>query len=1225
MCAGSRPNFWRAWFATVMLGLAALVCLALLAAPMPLSAQGGEGTISGTVNDTTGAVVPGATVTLINTATGEKRSVVSNGAGFFAFVAVPPATYNLTIAMKGFERFEHRNITLHALDKIGLTDLVLKAGAATQTVEVSAAATNAIPTDTGEKTATIEAKQVQNLAIVGRSAVELLKILPGVVDTNSGVEPGRAWDGETMAFNQGVGSYHVNGARSDALAIVNDGADTIDPGCNCGSSVTPNVDMIQEVKVQTANFSAENAQGPMVIQTVDKSGTAALHGEAYYDLRNPGLNANDPQNIEAGFGRPNSKYQYPGFNVGGPVLIPGTGFNKHRDKMFFFAGFEWMRQGVDLGLKKAVVPTPEMLNGNFNLVRACPPGAAPGSASCSSTTTVFAPATYNMGTLPCQPGANSGGLFPYCSGNYQVDMTQKDPGFSTVMGLYPRPNLNPITQQGFNYASDLINPQNRNQQLVRIDYNFSQNTKLYSRFNHEGETEPYPYGLWWNESAVPYPSNVLGANHSDSLSSSLTSVFDPTLTNELTVAVTRLDLPNTMANPAIVSRSANHFNHGIFTPADNLFANMTGWDGSFDMINPGGYTPTLFANKWVNSIGDNLSKVAGNHLIKMGVYYEHLTNDQPTSASDQGDAAFANWGFQNGYGWGARATGNAYADMLLGYVANWDQTSPNITGHMAQNELEGYVQDSWKVKPRLTLDLGARLYHEGWMYDTLGRIGVFNPSAFNYGAAYAWACPGAGACVPGKDATNSGTFPGYTGIESNQTSSSVPRSGFTTPALKIAPHFGFAWDLTGKASTVLRGGFGTYYYRDQGNVFFGAISNPPFMLGTSVCCAQQMDTWDKLKFSPQPTSLNVLDPLDKHVPVTYSYSLTLSKRMPWASTGELSYVGNVSHNQVQPSGFNINVVPQGAEFADLAAGNLNPGNNTDEKYRPWKTYQTVAQTDHVLSQNYNSLQATWSKQTGIVNYAASYQFGKTLGYGGDYYAGATSIDFFDARGRSYGVLPYSRTHQFKIAYTVFVPAIGSKFLGNHTATNAIFNGWQASGITTWETGPPMQPIFNNMMTNRDIAGTPDTTVHPLLTCDPRSGLTQARQLFNPNCFQAPSIGKNGVYQMPFITGPGFNQSDLSVFKNFQVGSDENRKLQLRFEAFNFLNHPLWGYLTGVDPNLKVNFANSTGNCTIFGHSASPCSGGQGIDPAEVAANPNIGVMDQLFGHRILQVAAKFFF
>ena len=328
--------------------LPAILCLLVLVMGIPaVFAQGsGTCTVTGTVYDATGAIVPDAQVQLAMQSTGTARDTKSDSSGFFSFVGVAPGAYDVKVSAAGFAALAQKNLVLHINDQIDLKNLVLKVAGVGTSVEV-AAETPMLPVSSGETSYTLTNEQVDEMAIVGRNAVELLKLIPGA--QNSGGWNGQ-YNGEVASFNSGAGSYTVNGARFDQMAVVSDGGNVVDTGFNGGAMVTPNVEMVQEIKVETSSYSAENPNGPIVFETITKSGGKNFHGTVYYNVRDGSMNATDWQNNRYGLAKPNNRFQYPGANVGGPVLLPGTNFNKPRNKLFFFAGVEWMRQDVDLGV-----------------------------------------------------------------------------------------------------------------------------------------------------------------------------------------------------------------------------------------------------------------------------------------------------------------------------------------------------------------------------------------------------------------------------------------------------------------------------------------------------------------------------------------------------------------------------------------------------------------------------------------------------------------------------------------------------------------------------------------------------------------------------------------------------------------------------------------------------------------------------------------------------------
>jgi len=354
----------------IQLCLTLVFALAMLAGASPVSGQSLTGQLSGTVVDSSDAVLPGVTVTMVNELSGDQRSTVSNDAGNFVFAAVQAGTYTIRAELSGFQTIETRGIVLRLGESRNLTALKLGVAGLTEQVAVTAV-TELAPVSSGEKSATITGEQIQNIAIVGRSAAELLKILPGMVPLGgSSGAPG--FNGEVIGINgngeggkqSALGNYSSNGTQSNALDIVIDGAHGADPGCNCATSVNPNPDMVEEFKVLQANFGAENAKGPTTVNVVSKAGGRDFRGTAYLYARNFRWNSNEwflnkvdnaapgPQN------KPENKFYFPGFNLGGPLLIPGTDFNRNRDKLFFFFGYEYYKQDLDTGTLRSWVPTP---------------------------------------------------------------------------------------------------------------------------------------------------------------------------------------------------------------------------------------------------------------------------------------------------------------------------------------------------------------------------------------------------------------------------------------------------------------------------------------------------------------------------------------------------------------------------------------------------------------------------------------------------------------------------------------------------------------------------------------------------------------------------------------------------------------------------------------------------------------------------------------------------
>jgi Carboxypeptidase regulatory-like domain len=1134
----------------------ALACLAL--AVSSAFAQNTSGSLTGTVVDQSGAVVVGADVTLTNEASRDIRRTKSNSDGYFTFAAVPPSTYSVSIETAGFAKYEQKGIALRIGASQSLRTIKLDVAGMAEEATVTASVDLA-PLNSGEKSATLTSEQILNFSTVGRSAAELLKVLPGLTPA-TGVNNRPNFSGEVIGINgngeggqqSAAGNYSANGTAVSALDITVDGAPGADPGCNCATSVNPNSEMVAEFKVLQSNFGAEHAKGPVAMTVVSKSGGRDFHGTLYTYLRDYHLNSNEWFANKVGSERVKSKFLYPGFNVSGPVLIPGTGFNKNRDKVFFFLGYERFQQKLDTGFVKSWVPTTAMRNGDFS------------QAANLGLSGSF------VNTVPNYPG----GIVP---------SNLIDPGGRALLNVFPQPNADPNVTGGYNYVDNLVVDQNGTQLLGRVDFNISDNTKMFVRYNRQREVQPFVIGLWWRngERQVPYPSSISAPNKSDSYTASLTHVFNPTLTNEVIFGYTFIDFPNTIDDRSKVSRQALGYPYqGVFGASNDQIPSVDagGWGNNGPLYyNPGGFDPVLYATKWQFSAQDNLTKVWGTHTFKGGLYYEHVINKQPGNGNSNGFIELATWD--------GSSSGNTFADLLTGHGSQYNESSKNPVHNMAYNLMEGYVQDSWKMKPRLTVDYGVRVAYEGPWYDRNGiGMAVFDPSIYDSTAA-------------------GSTFPGVTWTAKN---SDIPLSGTRAPSVYFTPRVGFAYDVKGTGSTVIRGGFGIYRYHEPQSVYSGLLDLPAGFRSTDIGSAYQLSSLDSLGggnlvFNGQTIALD-----DEKQPVTYSWSGTLNQRLPWSMNLEIGYVGNSQKDLLNNGVSNYNAVPLGAM--------VNDQNGDPNKYRLLPNYGDLQVFRHSIYSNYHGLQSLLSRQRGKFNFTLAYTFSKSLGIRANgtgpsavsEYLRDASGNAVDTRSFNYGVSSLDRTHVLTASY--------SWQLGNLKSggiANALLGGWQVTGISTYISGAPLQAATNtnfsmsgtladgtNISATR-VSGSPSVPAQPVLTCDPTSNVPDG-YYFNPSCFAAPSAGSNGNFIFPYIKGQPYTNHDLSLFKNFGIGT-KGQKLQFRVSAYNVLNHPI-AFPDGAT-NLTLNFNNG------------------------VLSNPNFAKKndDNKFGRRIIQLALRYSF
>jgi hypothetical protein len=1164
-------------------------------------------TISGTVADQSGAVIPGAQVTLTNASSGTARQTVANQQGFYTFASVPVGTYNLSVSSPGFQAFQNKGIAVGG-GELRTVNVAMKIGSASQTVEVSSAGDILTPVSSGEQTDSLSTVQLQNYVQTGSNAGEFLKIMPGMAVSN-GVSNSSKYSGQVIGINNSGsggtqsplgGAFFANGLPGNTMDIVSDGAHVSDPGCNCDTPINPNSDFLQEFKVLDSNFSAEDQKGPLVLTSVTKAGGQQFHGDGFFQARNYLLNSNDAYNKALGQPRAPFAFYYVGGNVGGPVALPHL-----KNKLFFFVGDEYFYQQLNTGVIEATVPTAGMINGDFSpaqmslLGKVTAQGAPPGQIN-SSTQSAWGGTTMPAGVI--------------------------DPSMQALMKLYPAPNSDPNVTGGFNYVTQIAFTQPNKQFVGRLDYDISDNTKVWARWNHQTETQPFIQQQWGsNNYQLPYPTEVIGNNSSDSIAGTLTHVFSSTLTNETVFAYTQILFPNVFQNPSAIDPTKvgytdpTLFNHSA-TPTHQIpnFGGLTNKASEAGLIfgrsgyEVGGAGQGLYADKYMPSASDTITKVLRTHTLAAGFFWEWIKNAQPDNQTTNGTMTFfpAN---------NATLTyGDAYADMLGGNLTSYAEYNFNRIYAESYKTYEFFAQDSWQLTPKFTLNYGVRFTHfQPWIDDLGYGFAVFDPTQYSNANN--------GACAQG---------PTFCGFEWHARNPSVPVGGFPTTPLLYQPRIGVAYDLHGDGSTVVRGGWGYFYYH-FGQFTSGletsagseGITLTPSVVNnsTSQLLARNLGNTAFQAVPATPVAVGKNDTNSN--PYTMEYNFTIEQRTPWQGLLSMAYIGNVTRNLPNQAGYgsNINLVPLGAMLT-----NSNPGNASPNPYRPMVGYGDVNIIQSNLYSNYNGLQVKWNHegQLGIIQ--LNYTWSKALGIVGpagvNLNSGEAVINPFNLRA-NYGPLATDRRQVFNAAYSINLP---SPIHGNRLAGGFV-NGWQLSGSTSLQSGANLTGNAGNYNFNlntggaiipgsisaanskgipinaQSIYGSPDVgnnNVMPVLTCNPRSNL-QAHQFLNGSCFSLPTTpGQPAPNVLPAIYGPAYFGSDLGIFKNFQIGHREGSRLQLRAQASNFLNHPLWSYPN--TSNLTLNYKQDTnGNITM--------------------SNSNFGVTQYKQGNRIVEFEAKYYF
>lgn len=1228
--------------------------------------------LSGTVRDTLGALVQGARVVLTNEDTKSQWTSRSNGEGFFSFAAIPPATYTLHVSEPGFESWRVTGIVVHPGDSLTVPKIMLKVGRVDVSVTVTAE-TAGVTLDSGEHSTLITAGDIKRLATQGRDVAELVSVLPGFT-LNAGTDmqnegAGGLYGYQTMGFGSGqVGAWGANGAapQQGLVNVTADGANVIDPGDMGGQISNVNMDQVQEVKVQTSDFGADQAKGPIVINAVGKSGSSQFHGSLYTYFRNNALNSNDWLSKYYGAARPTLRYYYPGGTLGGPVLIPHTHFNEKKS-LVFWAGFEYYGQNASQGLATSFIPNAAMLGGDLStatIAKALNVSATDLTANCSGDYSVTA--TYgNVGGMCYSPNGS------YDQTGVQVtggQMKNVDPATQAIAALWPVANRTPqpvvangqtlYASDGVNYAQNIMQTHNGFQFHTRVDESITDTLKFYAVYNWERvNDESLMNNIYYNPGGtVPYPTPLYSYGHAHYLTLDLTKTVGSTFTNELKASVVYNYQPEQFGDRAKAQSTGTAWAEAGYTEG-HLGLNESQWPRiiAYDTGIPSlafGYVPpnSQFLRKTDWNVTDNLTKVYKTHTFKVGAYLEETGSSGETLGSQvNGTMPFMRWDscYPNQTMPAAPNTptqptnyanmGNVIGNFLMGCPLSYAQDNGDPIQNVNYWTIEGYVTDEWKVNSQLTLTLGIRLSHlEPWTDKHGVGVAVWDPSAVS--SQYP---TGVMKNVLYADTADNTTWPGIFWHKRNP---QYPNAGVPTRALFYAPRVGLAYDLYGNGKTVFRGGWGMYYSHDSVSVASGlttAIGLQTYSNPSNITCTfGQLFTnqyvpcgyYTSTPASITPFTIGAMDPHDDHMPLTYNYNFTLDQQGPWKSLFEIAYVGNQStHLSTLGNLQNQNVIPLGAEYQpDPLTGQMNPPSNIPNTadYRPYPNYQSINVANHIDWANYNSLQASWNRQSGALIYGANYTWSKAMGVRGNYDTGYVG-DPVNPHN-DYGILAYDRPQALNLTYSY---QEGTKYRGNRILGQAL-NGWELSGITSIQSGPDLAVL--NGSTNLGLSGgvnynvgstsiglpiagtewlgSGDYTLQPVVTCDPRANLKKD-QFINGNCFALPKVGTQGWWNLPDVHGPAYFKSDLSVYKDFTL--TEGQTMQFRVEGFNFLNHPLTSFNNADLSTLSL----QAGDCSSCKYTTPE----QAIQNATIINAQTFGSTAYKNGVRILELAFKYNF
>ena len=1103
-------------FRTRLLHTVAFLSL-LFAASCFLHAQGSVGAISGTVIDPQGAAVAGAKVTITNQATGVSHTATTNGSGFYSAEGLTTGQYKIQVATAGFKENITSGIQLDPGQRRA-NNVQLEVGNANSEVTVTASAV-AVNTESSESGGTISSEQIDSLMLNGRNFQTLAIAVPGVSSTN-------AADSLGGGGLQGGTTLIVNGSSVEYTTYTIDGIYNMNSGNLANINILPVVDGISEFSVLKDSYSAKYGfagSGQVVVET--KSGTQTFHGSAWDYLRN---NAFDAYNYFSTT-IPALHQNIYGYTLGGPVMIPKL-FNSDRShKTFFFASNQW--QAISAGsVIRAAVPTQAMRNGDFSNSYTLGSGLAFKDAHSEELLA-------SEGKTNCI--LNSTTLNPACLDTVAVGL---------LNAYVPLPNN---TAGGFqNYINQDPTVTSQIDYQYRLDHEINKNNQLIGRIMYEQVLNAFPDDAW---SGTPY-NTVTDAYYTTGFNGMLRvqSSITPHLMNTAGVAETD-DRPHILLRKGGGTLPAGLTIQQYFpnAPTLNRIPNISIAEG---YAGNGVGSQPISASDGEGLVTDDVSWIRGRHVLQGGALYMFGIKRQTVFTNPQGS-----------FGFSGQHTGDPAADYMLGLDSSYSQASTEREGAFHYRQGEAYLQDDWKVSSRLTLNLGLR-----WVYfsnDSVSgdQVTSFSPNLFD--ATQAPVVTPTGAFVINTDnqpLTSSGTVANLLNGLIYAGQNGVPDGFFIPKKTNFGPRVGFAYDLSGKGTTSLRGGYGIGYSRIPVAVIYYAFGqNPPYNQSANIINSLLNNgTAGGTAVAPTPQNLNAV-PSSFTPTAIQSYSLTFEQQIRPNLVGVLAYAGSQTRHVTSGVGGGNDInwpLPQTTpSVSGCVPGNatasyefdpcINTGVSSADYTRPYQGYSTINDQYDEGTANYNSMQSSVNYRAGASQFSLAYTWSKALATVAGHGAGSTTSQGSGPQNprdwaAEYGPPSYDFTNDVSATWVYAEPF----FAHSDAAIKAVLGGWSIGGLFLHQSGFALSPGMS--LSTQGLASRPNQVaafqkigkLNEWFNNDPTTGI-----------FQAPAFGFYGDARNGTIRGPGYTSFNASVYKTFPIHDRLN--LQVRAEAFNALNHP----------------------------------------------------------------------
>jgi hypothetical protein len=1086
----------------------------------PAFAQNTSSSISGTVVDASGAVIPNASISVHNNATGQTLSATSDARGAYTITNIQPGSYTVTATATGFQPLTQNNVVVDA--NIGRQlDFTLKAGNNTTTVTVQADA-NALQTESAVVGQLVTTEQVKSIALNGRNPIYLSQLEPGVT---------RNAPLTSFNFTPDFGGPQISGARNDEIAVTLDGAPMIRTRGNGTTTGVADVDSISQMQILSTTYPAEygGTSGGILAQ-VPRTGTHDFHGSAYEYLRNSFFDANtwvrnqstDPET--AGHPTP-FRYNQFGWNVSGPVAIPHV-FEKTREKLFFLVGQEYLRYRQS-PTQTGIVPTTLMRTGNFSELL---------------STNIF--------SSPVQL------VDPTTGANYpnNVITTGLSANGLALLNAFPAPNQ---SQPSYNWEESAPYPQNQRKDTVTVDYLPAQAHHLRFAFLHYTYFQDSPFAGNFNRTPQVWnwPDEV-GVLH-------YTWTIKPTLVNDFTASAST---DHVTITDDLSSGLYNRTNYGInfpylFPASEKLIPNKipTIEVQNFTTLDGGPYPS--HSGGIVISLADNLTKVMGKHTLNFGGLWEYsgennfdqidVSSTTPGATNNQ-NGQFIFTALHNNQ----PSTGAAVANAALGLFDSYGEIGQKSYTLFRANAAEFFAQDSWRATPRLLVEYGVRYSIFQPYYTLWGNQSMFN--ANNYVTSQAPVVNPVTGIETGGNIYDGVVIPG-SGFPSaaqghvpadvlngqfNNLFHGYSKSYSPTVWSTVQPRFGLTWQLA--PQTVFRLGGGRYIQRLGISDAVQLGGNEPFQQAESVTNGS-VDSPGGAGENQYPLQLSS-QAYNFPSPEAWAWSASVEQEIPKLATLTISYVGRKGLHEQQLA--NVNELPAGTVQA-------NPDITAPDALRPYQGFASIIEQSDRGSSIYHGLQVNLKRRLSRdFLFGVAYTWAKLLDFGSG--KGYELPDVSNPR-INYGPADFDLRNVLVVDYVWNLPY--AKHASNWLVRNSLGN-WQISGVTQAQSGQPFSITDGN-----DYAGVGPGAGSQLWA--PVNQVHMGRHFgsggwFDANAFEnpdgTPAHPPEGTFSPRGSRNewynPGFQSWNLTAEKVFHVvPGHDSQQLTFRAEAFNFTNHP----------------------------------------------------------------------